>query len=130
MAPAHVLERFYLNTHGRTEARLARWASDGDAEACFQLAVIHLLRDEPFDASNWLRRAGEAGRPGALRLRDHLNAKEEAAEFAYLFGCQYEFQGRAKRPLAAFFHEIAARCGHQDAAFRLAVIRRKSGTWS
>ncbi|MEV4165520.1 hypothetical protein [Nonomuraea dietziae] len=111
--------RRYVGEYGRTGARLLRGADEGNTEACFQLAVILLADDHAEEAEQWLSQATRAGHRGASLLHGNPLARSEAIELAFRYGSAYEAEGPAKRPIAAFFYGLAARCGHLEATAKL-----------
>jgi hypothetical protein len=86
-------EHCCLQVHGRTAARLVPGAEAGKEMACFQLALITLLRGCDTDAEHWLQRAMKAQISEALALHHHPDRKAEAAKMAYPHGCDYEAAG-------------------------------------
>ncbi|MFE3448721.1 hypothetical protein ACFXJ8_07260 [Nonomuraea sp. NPDC059194] len=124
MAPAELLTvsetiQCYRETHGRIGARLARLALNGDAEACFQLALLTLLRGWGHDGTEWLRRAVDAGHAGAMALQDSRDLREEAAAVAYQYGCTLEADGTIKTSIASYFYRLAAEIGHPQAVAKI-----------
>ncbi|MGP3921040.1 hypothetical protein [Nonomuraea sp. 10N515B] len=109
----------YRETHGRIGARLARLAMNGDADACFQLALLTLLRGWGHDGTEWLRRAVDAGHVGAMALQDSRDLREEAAAVAYQYGCTLEAGGTTKTSIASFFYRLAAETGHPQAVAKI-----------
>jgi hypothetical protein len=110
--------RCYRDTHGRVGAHLARLATNGDADACFQLALLTLLRGWVHDGTIWLRRAVDAGHADAIVLQDSRDLRTEAAAFAYRHGCKLEADD--KTSIASFFYRLAAETGHPQAIEKLA----------
>ncbi|GLW12727.1 hypothetical protein Misp01_78550 [Microtetraspora sp. NBRC 13810] len=95
----------YLEAHGRTGARLFRWAQDGDGDACLQLFLITLLNGWSHESLQWLERAYEARNPDALLLFQAADRRSAAATIACRYGCAYEADGKVS--MAALFHGLA-----------------------
>ncbi|WP_336215867.1 hypothetical protein [Nonomuraea sp. LPB2021202275-12-8] len=66
----------------------------------------------------WLRRAIEAGHPGAVALRDSHDLRTEAAAVAYQYGRALEADG-TKASIAHCFYRLAAETGHPQAVAKI-----------
>ncbi|MEV3986262.1 hypothetical protein [Nonomuraea sp. NPDC049758] len=109
----------YRDVHGRIAARLARTALDGDAEACFHLALFTLLRGWGHDGMDWLRRAADAGHEAALALQSAPDPRTQAADVAYRHGCALEAGGATRASIARCFYRLAAEIGHPEAIAKI-----------
>lgn len=128
--PMSPLMRRYLTAYGRTGARLLRHAEAGDARSCFLLGIVNLLKEQPFEARQWLWRADKAGHPDALELSAHPSARRQAAKAAYRYGRGYEAEGTDKVGIAMFFYQLASDCDHAEATYQLgSIFYRKGETW-
>ncbi|MGW3353740.1 hypothetical protein ACWDA3_61645 [Nonomuraea rubra] len=109
----------YLDIHGRVAARLVRRAINGDAEACFHLALFTLLRGWGHDGMGWLRRAADAGHEAALALQNADDLRTQAADVAYRHGCALEAGGITRASIARCFYQLAAETGHPEAIAKI-----------
>lgn len=126
--------RRYRDLFGEHGVDLLHAADDElDADAACRLGILLACHGNPSEATAWLQRPAAEDNGMALALVDagesHLPGK--AAEFAYELG-QDEAGGRRMRPgrrpdVSEVYFEAAARAGHVDACYRIAVRRRAAG---
>ncbi|MEU8364938.1 hypothetical protein AB0C27_53885 [Nonomuraea sp. NPDC048882] len=116
---AEEITQCYLDVHGRIAARLTRMALNGDAEACFHLALFTLLRGWGHDGMGWLRRAVDAGHEAARALQDADDLRLQAADVAYQHGCALEAGGATRASIARCFYQLAAETGHPEAIAKI-----------
>lgn len=116
---AEELIQCYLDTHGRVGARLARLAVNGDADACFELALLTLLRGWGHDGMAWLGRAVDTGHEGAIALQGAHDLRKQAADVAYRHGCALEAGGATRASIAHCFYRLAAETGHPEAVAKI-----------
>ncbi|MEV0612591.1 hypothetical protein AB0I81_04635 [Nonomuraea sp. NPDC050404] len=107
----------------RTVARLVRLAGDGDSEAAYRLAIIHLLTGELAAAGYWIHAARLRHYPDAEALARDPHRIQFAAGVSFSYGEAFEQEGQAKLGIARFYYGLAADHGHVQAAERLRVLR-------
>jgi hypothetical protein len=126
--------RRYRDLFGEHGVDLLHAADDElDADAACRLGILLACHGSPSEATAWLQRPAAEDNGMALALvgttESHLPGR--AAEFAYELG-QDEVGGRqpeaGRSPdVSEVYFEAAARAGHVDACYRIAVRRRAAG---
>ncbi|GAA2436698.1 hypothetical protein GCM10010191_59360 [Actinomadura vinacea] len=122
--PSIRLQR-YLESFGRTGARLLRHAERGDADAAYRLGVLLFCERRPREAGEWLQlaRVGGYDIPPIDRL-----SLDSAADAAFEIGTDYE---AVRQPHAALvFFRRAGECGNAEAAYRVGLhYAQKNDHW-
>jgi hypothetical protein len=126
--------RRYRDLFGQHGVDLLHAADDElDIDAACRLGILLACHGNPYEAVAWLQRPAAEDNGMALALVDAEESRlpAKAAEFAYELG--QDEPGRPRtRPgppadVSEVYFEAAARAGHVDACYRIAVRRRAAG---